>query len=380
MPYKKPRINWTSDNGIAYDDLNRIEGNIRSLGVIPVASGTGTVITLDLDDILNMETGTIIQFIANANNGGASTKINNRYLYKPGSTVTPKLIKDKAYSAWYNKLSDCFFLKASAEGTALASQVKKNYSFSNDDDTGIVGTLDLSNLISGNIRSGVTIDGVVGKASVVDTAGANGISGAFLSGYSGYVNGLKILGSIPIHNNSAYIAALDKKGGAYSAGDANIYGYIKPAAGYYDGSAWARIAQPDLKASNILSSKNIMGVVGSIPVYSNANVNAVDKKGGALTSGDTTVYGYIKPTAGYYDGSAWARIAQPDLKATNILASKNIMGVVGNIPVPSAGSHVNALDKKGGALTAGDATVYGYIKPLRVIMMAAFGLVLLNLI
>ncbi len=56
-----------------------------------------------------------------------------------------------------------FFIKASAEGNAVAKDVLAGKIFSNDDDTGLVGTLDLSNLTSNNIKEGITINGVKGN-------------------------------------------------------------------------------------------------------------------------------------------------------------------------------------------------------------------------
>ncbi|WP_158078679.1 hypothetical protein [Clostridium puniceum] len=47
-----------------------------------------------------------------------------------------------------------------------------------------------------------------------------------------------------------------------SYGDNNNNAYMQPSAGYYDGSSWAKVNQPDLISSNILSGKNIMGVGG----------------------------------------------------------------------------------------------------------------------
>jgi hypothetical protein len=50
-----------------------------------------------------------------------------------------------------------------ATGTAVAGDVRSGKTFSNSIGNGIAGTLNLSNLIPGNIRQGVTIDGVAGN-------------------------------------------------------------------------------------------------------------------------------------------------------------------------------------------------------------------------
>lgn len=266
MAFKATKTDWTPEDGISYDDLNRIEGNIKALGIYPTAGGNGTAITLDLGDMSALQPGTVVNFIANASNGGGASTINGKPLYKPGTTSSPNLAKDKAYTAIYNKASDCFFIKASASGTALAKHVQKPYTFSNDDDTDIPGTLDLSLLTSGNVRSGVNINGVIGDSNVVNTSDATANAGLIYSGYSAYVKGLKVIGTMPTYLGGVHVTAQDKTAGVYSPNDGTNYAYMRPTAGYYDGQSWARIAQPDLLPQNIVADKNIMGVTGNAQV------------------------------------------------------------------------------------------------------------------
>lgn len=51
-------------------------------------------------------------------------------------------------------------------------------------------------LISGNIKSGVTVLGISGKSSVVDTGDATAAAGTIISGKTAYVNGTKVTGSL----------------------------------------------------------------------------------------------------------------------------------------------------------------------------------------
>lgn len=51
-------------------------------------------------------------------------------------------------------------------------------------------------LVSGNIKAGVTILGVSGKSSVVDTGDATAAAGTIISGKTAYVNGTKLTGSL----------------------------------------------------------------------------------------------------------------------------------------------------------------------------------------
>nr|WP_321026318.1 phage tail protein [Clostridium neonatale] len=102
------------------------------------AGGTATAITLTM---LTLKNGYSKTFIATANNNGSATTINGKPLYKPGTTTAPNIKEGKAYTVWYNSVSDCFFLQASAEGDATVAQVLAGAIFSTDDDTGLVGTM-----------------------------------------------------------------------------------------------------------------------------------------------------------------------------------------------------------------------------------------------
>ena len=102
------------------------------------AGGTATAITLSM---LTLKNGYSKTFIATANNNGSATTINGKPLYKPGTTTGPNIKEGKAYTVWYNSVSDCFFLQASAEGNVGAEHVLAGYTFSNDDDTGLVGAM-----------------------------------------------------------------------------------------------------------------------------------------------------------------------------------------------------------------------------------------------
>ena len=102
------------------------------------AGGTATAITLSM---LTLKNGYSKTFIAKVNNNKAATTINGKPLYKPGTTTAPNIKAGKAYTVWYNSVSDCFFLQASAEGDATVAQVLAGAIFSTDDDTGLVGIM-----------------------------------------------------------------------------------------------------------------------------------------------------------------------------------------------------------------------------------------------
>lgn len=104
-----------------------------------VAGGTATAITLTIAETL--ENNLPVNFECSANNSGSATTINTKPFYKPGGTSAPTLIDGKYYTAIYNLAGDCFFLKASAEGNSVVGDVLATKTFSNDSDTGLIGTM-----------------------------------------------------------------------------------------------------------------------------------------------------------------------------------------------------------------------------------------------
>lgn len=112
-----------------------------NLKTFQTAGGTGTAITLTGVELVD---GFQTTFVILASNSGAATTINTKPLYKPGTTTAPNLTAGKAATVWYNLAGDCFFYKASAEGTATAGDVLAGLTFSNDNDIGINGTLALT--------------------------------------------------------------------------------------------------------------------------------------------------------------------------------------------------------------------------------------------
>lgn len=186
---------------IIAENMNNIEQGIEDAHneinahkadyVYQKAGGTATAITLTIN---NLKDGYPITFIATANNNGAATTINSKPLYKPNTIQAPNLVTGKAYTVWYNSINNCFFIKASAEGNASVEDVLAGKTFSNDNDTGLTGTMpnngkisrtittqggqivipkgyhdgsgivkaELANLVASNIKKGVNVGGVVG--------------------------------------------------------------------------------------------------------------------------------------------------------------------------------------------------------------------------
>jgi hypothetical protein len=111
-----------------------------------------------------------------------------------------------------------------------------------------ISATEQAKIIAGNIKAGITLLGVAGKSSVVDTADANAVAGDILSGKTGYVNGSKITGNIA-----------SKGAATYTPGTSNQ----TISAGQYLSGAQTIAGDADLVAGNIKTGVGIFGVTGT---------------------------------------------------------------------------------------------------------------------
>jgi hypothetical protein len=152
-------------------------------------------------------------------------------------------------------------------------------------------------------------------------ASGNATASNLLSGKTATTDAGDIVGTMP-DKSGANTAALASYG--YSGGL-----QLRPPAGYYDGVSGTTVysEDPDFIASNFLANKNVFGLQGAIPLMSGANQQAVQS-----TYANGLVY--LRPPAGYYNGADyWVYLADPDFLPGNFVASKNIFGMQGSIPV-----------------------------------------------
>jgi hypothetical protein len=108
------------------------------------ASGTSNAIVVS-PKYFELLDGQSLTFVAKFDNSGKATTLNvyglgAKPLYKAGTTSAPTIKAGKAYTVWYSTSGNCFFVKASASGTATAADVLAGETFSNDEDTDIAGT------------------------------------------------------------------------------------------------------------------------------------------------------------------------------------------------------------------------------------------------
>ena len=254
------------------EQVSEFSSQVASSLKVEQAEGTETEIKLTN---LSYADGSVKTFKAKYTSTAANKTINGKHWYKPGTTTSPVTTAGKAYTIWYDAAGDCFFIKASAEGNVTAERVLANYTFSNDIDTGISGTM-------------------------IDRSTGHQLS----DGEDGTVDGRL---------------------------------YMKVPKGYYDGLVSVYANDPDFTPANFLATKNIFGKQGAIPVWDTANNYSADD----FFSGSGVVY--IKPRKGYHSpgGDAahqnliggWTYAIDSDFVPANFLANKNIFGMQGSIPV-----------------------------------------------
>ena len=68
--------------------------------------------------------------------------------------------------------------------------------YHNGSGTVSIAASEQSKIIAGNIKAGVTLLGITGKSSVVDTADATAAASTIVSGKTAYINGSKVTGSL----------------------------------------------------------------------------------------------------------------------------------------------------------------------------------------
>jgi hypothetical protein len=275
MSWLTPKVNWSASEGVSNVDLNRIEGNILDLATYQTAGGTATALTVVAPALVN---GMVINFTASLSNGAAASTLNGKPFYKPATTAAPKIVAGRYYTAVYNVAGTCFFVKASATGTATPAQVLATVPFSNEDEADLVGTM---------------------TNHEADNAG-------------GAVNGTLTAGRV----------------------------YIRPAQGYWNGGYFTYWDDPEFVSSSFRADKNVFGLQGSIPVMTPTLADSVASAGIMVYGswGDGKNYVLMNGISGkYFDGSvSWLRNEQPDLMAANFLATKTVCGITGSIKVHSS--------------------------------------------
>lgn len=256
--------------------------------VVEKASGTANAILITIGNYLD---GTYKTFKAKYDNNKYATTINGKQLYIPNTEKAPTIKAGKYYTVIYDLEKDCFFIKASAEGTATSLQVLENYTFSNDEDVAIDGGIKNYGNISKNINSGQSInlsegfyEGIAIKAnSLASQTQANGNANTMLSNTNAWINGVLTNGNIP--NRGEYQYGTYGQGSDYMALKNIPYGYYPPSSNGW--SPEIRCKHTDIRnaigmtADKIVKGNRFFGMDGTatvqtMPKYIEANNTKVE--------------------------------------------------------------------------------------------------------
>ena len=298
-------------NSTDMQDLQKTVNEHKADELYQAAGGTATAITLNINGPL--VNGYPMTFIASANNNGAATKINGKALYKPNTTTAPTLILGKAYSIWYSQSSDCFFIKASAEGSSTTDKVLAGFTFSNDNDTGLTGTIPSkdaqtytpkttnqtiasgqflngvqtilgdSDLIASNIKKGIDIFGILGTLDVASLGGRNVASGSITNG-NGAVN-FQASNGIIVGVNFVTVTGLTFKPSVILVYDLSVSS--TPSFATYND----RLANKCRIAVYYLSSNNLLNAYDA---YYDSNAAVINSSGFTLPVRTTnTLFGWV---------------------------------------------------------------------------------------
>ncbi len=120
----------------------------------------------------------------------------------------------------------------------------------------------ITGLIASVIKAGTAVGGILGTF----TADATATSGHILSGATAYVNGNKVTGNIPIGGNDEYAGWV--RGNVSQAPQVGRAHFYIPTNKYYNGDGnngqqGVFVDNADFISANILSGKNIFGMVGT---------------------------------------------------------------------------------------------------------------------
>ena len=306
------------------EDLKKsITASLNDL-MYETAGGTGTAITLSMQPL---KQGYNKTFIASANNNRAATTINGKNLYKPNTTTSPNIISGKAYTVWYNSVSDCFFLQASAEGDVVASEVLAGKKFSNDNDTGLVGAMPNNGALNkvlalnetfnlppgyysgGKITQNIPNNGAINASlncgqsktlpagytsgvtitanSLASQTPSNADASKILSGYYAWINGSQVWGNASIQSlgGKRFASGTFGKFSQYETVMANLEFTPSTIVGY--SGSWAYLIKtPDSAVSGLFAIRN-------------------GNKSANITIGSNSFSLYNTGASGIIDGVTW---------------------------------------------------------------------------
>ena len=146
-------------NGVTYDSVPKVE--------IPLSTGSGTASYWDT-------TGAT---------AAADNILTGKTAFSAAGSVTGTMANNGAVTGSISAVAGTYTVPAG---------------YHNGKGTVSIASAEQAKLVTGNIRAGVTVLGVSGKSSVVDTADATASAGTIISGKTAYVNGSKVTGNLTL--------------------------------------------------------------------------------------------------------------------------------------------------------------------------------------
>lgn len=146
-------------NGVTYDSVPKVE--------IPLSSGSGNAAYWDT-------TGAT---------ASADNILTGKTAFGAAGSVTGTMANNGSVAGSISTVAGIYTVPAG---------------YHNGKGTVSITAAEQAKLISGNIKAGVTVLGVSGKTSVVDTADATAAAGTIISGKTAYVNGAKVTGALTL--------------------------------------------------------------------------------------------------------------------------------------------------------------------------------------
>lgn len=144
-------------NGVTYESVPQVS--------IPLSAGPGTA------DFYDTSTAT----------GTAADVLNGKTVFGSAGAISGTMTNNGAVTGTISTVKDTYTIQSG---------------YHNGSGTVSIASSEQLKIVTGNIKAGVTILGVAGKSSVVDTADATAAASTIVSGKTAYVNGSKVTGSL----------------------------------------------------------------------------------------------------------------------------------------------------------------------------------------
>lgn len=229
-------------NQVPYEGVEKVQ--------IPLQDGSGNALYLETSDAT----------------AAAGEILTGKSAYVNGALVTGSMANNGATGGTISKPTDTITIP---EGFTTGGTVAL------DKDSA-------DNIIAKNIKAGVTILGVEGDSSVVDTEDATADAAEIITGKTAYVGGQKVTGSMPSN-------------GDVSEDITTVAQEVEVPAGYTTGGTVkiAAAEQAKIIAGNIKAGVTILGVAGKTSVVDTEDADAA---AGDILAGKTAYVNGVKVT------------------------------------------------------------------------------------